>query len=68
MSELIEHDRTGFLVDDAEGAIRAIARIDELDRAVVRQRAIERFSVDRMADEYIALYRSVLLHAHVRNG
>lgn len=68
MSELIEHDRTGFLVDDAKGAVRAIARIDELDRAVVRQRAIERFSVDRMADEYIALYRSVLQHAQVRNG
>jgi glycosyltransferase involved in cell wall biosynthesis len=60
MSELIEHGRTGFLVDDADDAVRAIDRIGELDRTVVRQRAIERFSVDRMADEYIALYRSVL--------
>jgi glycosyltransferase involved in cell wall biosynthesis len=68
MSELIEHGTTGFLVDDAEEAVRAIARIGELDRAVVRQRAVERFSVDRMADDYIALYHSVLQHAHVRNG
>jgi len=68
MSELIEHGRTGFLVDDAEEAVRAIARIGELDRAMVRQRAVERFSVDRMADDYIALYEAVLLHAHVRNG
>lgn len=60
MSELIEHGRTGFLVDDADDAISAIARIGELDRAVVRQRAVERFSVGGMADEYIALYRSVL--------
>jgi glycosyltransferase involved in cell wall biosynthesis len=60
MSELIEHGRTGFLVDDAGDAVRAIDRIGELDRSMVRQRAIERFSVDRMADEYIALYRSVL--------
>jgi glycosyltransferase involved in cell wall biosynthesis len=67
MTELIEHGRTGFLVEDTHEAIRAIERIGELDRAVVRQRAIERFSVDRMADEYIALYRSVLQHAHVRN-
>jgi len=68
MSELIEHGTTGFLVDDAEEAVRAIARIGELDRAVVRQRAVERFSIDRMADEYIALYRLVLQRAHVRNG
>jgi glycosyltransferase involved in cell wall biosynthesis len=60
MTELIEHGRTGFLVDDADGAIRAIDRIGELDRAVVRQRAVERFSVERMADEYIALYERVL--------
>jgi glycosyltransferase involved in cell wall biosynthesis len=68
MSELIEHGTTGFLVDNADDAIGAIDRIDELDRAVVRQRAIERFSVDRMADEYIALYRSVLHGTPVRNG
>jgi glycosyltransferase involved in cell wall biosynthesis len=68
MRELIEHERTGFLVDDAEEAARAIARIGELDRAVVRQTAIERFSVDRMADEYIALYRSVLQDAPASNG
>lgn len=60
MSELIEHGRTGFLVDDAGEAVRAIARIEELDRALVRQRAIERFSVGRMADDYIALYKAVL--------
>jgi len=60
MTELIEHGRTGFLVGGADDAVGAIDRIGELDRAVVRQRAIERFSVDRMADEYIALYEAVL--------
>jgi glycosyltransferase involved in cell wall biosynthesis len=68
MSELIEHGTTGFLVDNADESIHAIDRIGELDRAVVRQRAIERFSVDRMADEYIALYRSVLQNAPASNG
>jgi len=60
MTELIEHGRTGFLVGGADDAVGAIDRIGELDRVVVRQRAIERFSVDRMADEYIALYEAVL--------
>jgi len=60
MTELIEQGRTGFLVGGADDAVGAIDRIGELDRVVVRQRAIERFSVDRMADEYIALYEAVL--------
>jgi glycosyltransferase involved in cell wall biosynthesis len=60
MAELVEDGVTGFLVDDLEGAIAAIAGVGEIDRARVRARAAERFSVDRMADEYIALYRQIL--------
>ena len=60
MPELIEHGVTGFLVDSAEEAISAIERVGELDRAACRARVAERFSVDRMADAYIALYRRIL--------
>lgn len=60
MPELIEDGVTGFLVDNIDEAIAAIDRIDEIDRAACRQAAAARFSVDRMADEYLALYRSVL--------
>jgi glycosyltransferase involved in cell wall biosynthesis len=60
MPELIEDGVTGFLVDGVEDAVAAIARIGEIDRAVVRQSVVERFSVDRMADAYIDLYRQIL--------
>jgi len=60
MAELIEDGVTGFLVDDLAGAIAAIGRIGEIDRAACRKAAVERFSVARMADDYIALYRSLL--------
>ena len=60
MPELIEHGVNGFLVDTPEQAVEAIARIDEIDRATCRRIAIERFSVDRMADEYCALYHRIL--------
>lgn len=60
MPELIEHGVTGFLVDDLSGAIDAIARVDELDRVACRNSVAARFSVDRMADRYIALYRAIL--------
>jgi glycosyltransferase involved in cell wall biosynthesis len=60
MPELIEDGVTGFLVDDTAGAVAAIARIGEIDRAACRRAAIERFSIERMADRYLDLYRSIL--------
>jgi glycosyltransferase involved in cell wall biosynthesis len=60
MPELIEHGRTGFLVDDAAQAPAAIDRAGDLDRATIRAAAARRFSVQRMAQDYIALYRRVL--------
>lgn len=60
MAEIIDHGVTGFLVDDMHQAIDAIERAGEIDRATVRQAVVDRFSVDRMADEYLALYRRIL--------
>jgi glycosyltransferase involved in cell wall biosynthesis len=60
MAELIEDGVTGFLVDSEDEAVAAIARIDEIDRRKVRERAASRFSVQRMADDYIGLYRAIL--------
>jgi glycosyltransferase involved in cell wall biosynthesis len=60
MRELIDHGVTGFLVDDVDGAVDAIARIGELDRAACRASVAKRFTVDRMADRYLSLYRTLL--------
>ena len=60
MPELIEPGVNGFLVDDVDQAVAAIARIGELDRAAVRASVAKRFSVERMADDYLALYRRIL--------
>lgn len=60
MPELIDHGVTGFLVDTPEEAIAAIDRAGEIDRAACRRAVEERFSVARMADDYIALYRRIL--------
>lgn len=60
MPELIDHGVTGFLVDTPEQAVDAIARIDTIDRAACRRAVAARFSVDRMADAYVTLYRSIL--------
>ena len=60
MPELIEHGRTGFLVDGFDEAVEAIGRLGEIDRAECRRAVEERFTVERMADQYLALYRDIL--------
>jgi glycosyltransferase involved in cell wall biosynthesis len=60
MPELIEHGVTGFLVDDLDGAVEAIGRIDEIDRNACRAAVAARFTVDRMADRYLSLYRELI--------
>ncbi|MEJ5978089.1 glycosyltransferase family 4 protein [Novosphingobium sp. PS1R-30] len=60
MPEIIEHGRTGFLVGSLGEAIAAIERIPTIDRRAPSQAVTDRFSVDRMADEYITLYRNIL--------
>ncbi|MEO6945368.1 MAG: glycosyltransferase family 4 protein [Nitrobacter sp.] len=60
MPELIDDGVTGFLVSSLDAAVEAIDRIDEIDRAACRAVASARFTVDRMADRYLGLYRSML--------
>ncbi len=60
MPELIDDARTGFLVDDVEQAADAVSRVGKLDRADVRRVAVERFGRDRMVDDYLAAYETVL--------
>jgi glycosyltransferase involved in cell wall biosynthesis len=54
--EVIEDGLTGFIVDDIEGAVRAVDRLGTLSRPAVRRRFEERFTARRMAEEHIALY------------
>ncbi len=60
MPELIEDGVTGFLVNSVDEAIDAIGRIGEIDRRACRAAAEKRFSVEKMAREYHALYRAIL--------
>jgi len=62
MPELIEHGVNGFLVNSPAEAAEAIERAAELDRAEIRRLATQRFGVERMAEEYLALYRRIFGH------
>jgi len=57
MSEIIRPGVTGSVVADVAAAARAVSDVARLDRQLVRASAVERFSSDRMVDEYLAVYR-----------
>ena len=60
MPELIENGKTGFLVSTVDEAIKAVAQIKDIDRASCRRRVEQHFSVDRMVEEYIQVYETIL--------
>jgi len=62
LPEIVEHAVTGFLVENVDEAVTAVPFAKALDRAAIRRRFEERFSVERMASEYVALYETVLRH------
>lgn len=59
LSEIVDHGRTGFLVRDTAAMAAAIAHVDQIDPAVCRAIAAERFSLSRMSSQYLALYGTV---------
>jgi glycosyltransferase involved in cell wall biosynthesis len=58
--EIVEDGVTGFIVHDIEQAVRAVGRLPELDRRQVRRRFEQRFSVARMASDYLEIYRQLV--------
>jgi glycosyltransferase involved in cell wall biosynthesis len=55
--EIIVPGLSGFLVDTLDEMVEAIKRVDTIDRRACRQHVVAHFSVERMADNYEAIYR-----------
>jgi glycosyltransferase involved in cell wall biosynthesis len=66
--EVIDEGVTGFIVEDINGAIGAVDRLDHLSRDKIRKRFEERFTARRMAQDYLSVYRSLAdkLSPHLR--
>ncbi len=56
--EIVEDGVTGFLVRSAREMAAALRRVGAFDRTAIQARARARFSADRMAERYLAIYRS----------
>jgi len=58
--EIIRHAETGYIVEDIEHAVEAVALVRSLDRSACRKDADQRFSHTRMASDYVRVYREIL--------
>ena len=58
--EVVDQGVTGMIFDDLEQMANDLPRVFDLDRRRVRERAVERFGVARMVDEYIDVYQRIV--------
>jgi glycosyltransferase involved in cell wall biosynthesis len=60
MPEIIRHGKTGYIVDDIDQAVEAVAAVRSIDRSACRDTVEMRFSDTRMAQDYVRAYQEIL--------
>ncbi len=60
--EVLEEGVSGFICEGVEEAVDRVHRIADLDRQTCREQFERRFSVRRMAEDYIKLYERLSSH------
>jgi glycosyltransferase involved in cell wall biosynthesis len=59
VAEIIDDHVTGFVVNTLDEAVAAARRVDQLDRRACRRAFEQRFTVERMASDYVSVYREL---------
>jgi glycosyltransferase involved in cell wall biosynthesis len=57
--EVIADKQTGYLVNNVDEAVEAVAKIDQIDRKKCRQRVEENFTIDKMVAGYEKVYAEI---------
>ena len=60
MPEIIRDGETGYIVEDIEGAINAVATVGTIDRFGCRADVEKCFTSTRMARDYVRVYEKIL--------
>ncbi len=58
--EIIEHGKTGFVVDTEEEMINSVAKIDSIDRMACRKAVEEKFTLNHMVTNYERIYEKIV--------
>ncbi len=67
-SEVIAHEKTGFLCQSVDEFVEAIDKAAKLNRHTCREHVMNHFSVQRMTDGYEAVYQQLLAERFAQNG
>jgi len=68
MPEIVRDGVNGFLVGSTDEAVAAVHASAGVDRLAVRASVEHRFDANRMVDDYLAVYRSVVALHHARRA
>ncbi|MBN2736083.1 MAG: glycosyltransferase family 4 protein [Spirochaetales bacterium] len=60
MSEIIENQKNGYLVNNIKEAVIAVENINKINRINCRKIIIEKFSMEDMVKNYINAYKTIL--------
>lgn len=58
--EVLQHGVTGYIVDNQQQAVAAVERITDLDRHTCRQVFETDYTVERMARDYVSVYKKTV--------
>jgi len=60
MPELIQPEKTGFLVNTVDEAVEAVSNLKNIQRTNCRDWASSKFSSEKMVNDYFELYKKIL--------
>ena len=65
--EIIEEGKNGFIVTSTKEAVATIQRLKKVDRNVVREIFEQRFTAERMAKDYVEIYKKLVKSKSIDN-
>jgi glycosyltransferase involved in cell wall biosynthesis len=65
VKEVMQEGLTGFIVEDMDEAVAAVAKVSTIERTACRNVFEKRYTATRMAEEYVEIYQSMATPAAV---
>ncbi len=58
--EIVEHGKTGFVVENVKEAVKAVKKIEQIKRLACRERVEKNFTAEKMVDNYEKVYSRII--------
>lgn len=58
--EIVVNGKTGFVVNSVAEMVKAVDKIDSIDRRACREHVENNFSIDRMVDDYELIFKKII--------